>query len=90
MHAWVCLRAVRVKEVLAPLEWIVVPGQKVLEDGARVVEIGCPTSPFANPTKRPAQDHCEILASTTAERVSAIWPWVYSNVKQIVTETLKE
>lgn len=80
---------IRIKKVLTLLHRIIVPGDEVLHN-RHVVELGTPTSPFTDASKRPSFIGCKILAATPAEGVCAIWVRINPDVKKIVAEHFKE
>jgi len=65
--AWVTPCTIRVEIVLSLELRCIGPGEKVLENCARVVEILCPASPGTDLAERPLQHHCEILTASTME-----------------------
>jgi len=57
-----CRRAVEVQKVLAPLGWITVPRNKILDDH-EVSKLSTPSSPLTNPSQGPPEVHRQPLAS---------------------------
>lgn len=82
--------AVQVEVILTLEKWCICPGQKVLEDGAWIVEVCSPAAPRADVAERPSLNHGEVLAAATAERVRPIWPRIDVDIQEVVPEALKE
>lgn len=83
-------KTVRIEVVLPLHRRGINPGKQVSEDGTWVVKILCPTSPRAYVPNWPSQNHREVLAASSAERMHSVWARIDVDVDHIVAEALEK